>query len=258
MRPCKVLAVAAHPASANQAHERLLMRLGLTLLGLQMALGAQVFDAGERLVYRAGFRLLAAGETVMEVSNDSLPDGSRVIRVSSRTRTDPVFDPLYKIRDRIDIWLDPATAELRRMVRDLNEGRYHRQDTSRVDAATGHLYARGDTIALDGPVFDPIGAIYHLRKRDLAVGDTIRLNIFDGRRLRLIAIRVSGPIIKKVPAGTFDCLALLPTSTDNTKLTKNGDFLRIWLSNDAHRIPIRIEQRTNFGLLVLRLAEIGP
>ena len=231
------------------------MRFGSLLLILTTTLSAQGFKAGERLVYRAGFRLIAAGETVMEVSNDTLSDGSSALRVSSMTRTDPMIDPIYKIRDRIDVLLDPATVELRQMARDLNEGRYHRKDTSRVDAISRHLYARGDTTVLDGPIFDPIGAIYHLRKRELTVGDTVHMMIFDGRRLRSIAIRVSGPIIKKVPAGTFECLALLPTSTDNTKLTKHGDFLRIWLSNDDRRIPIRVEQRANFGLLVLRLAE---
>ena len=213
---------------------------------------------GERLVYRAGFRLLAAGETVMETSARVSTEGDTLLHVTARTRTDPFFDALYPIDDHIELWLEPGTGALRRMVRDLNEGRFHRRDSSWVDTAQMVLYTRGDTLQLAGPVFDPIGAIYHLRSLDVVVGDTVRLTIFDGRRLRPIAVRVSGPVMKASPAGTFECLALLPVSLDERQLTKAGDVLRLWLSNDERRLPVRIEQRASFGLLVLRLLSVSP
>ena len=106
------------------------------------------------------------------------------------------------------------------------------------------------------PVFDPIGAIYYLRSLPLTIGDEIHLTIFDGRRLRKIAITVSGIEQIKVPAGEFECLVLKPTPLDNKRLTSADGILHLWLTDDRRRIPVRIEQKAGFGTIVLRLAEV--
>lgn len=211
----------------------------------------------ETLTYRAGFRVLSVGETTMTREYQTDSTGIERLYISATTKTDPIVSSLYVMDDLIQLWLDPTTAAMGRMERILNEGSYHLRDTSWVDETTDLLYFRRDTVALSEPLFDPIGAIYHFRYRDLAVGDTIRINVFDGKHIRPFAVRVSGPVTKKVPAGKFECLALLPTSLDGKKLTKSGDMLRIWLTNDARRLPVQIEQRINYGMLVLRLSEIG-
>lgn len=236
--------------------------IAMMLPPLQPALAqgaSRVETATEKLVYTAGFRLLSAGTATMQsvTTVDSL--GQEQLHITALTRTYPLFDRLYKIDDRIDLWLDPATAQLRKIVRNLNEGSYHHRDTSWVDADTELLYANGDTLATGGPIFDSIGAIYHMRRREMAVGDTFMITIFDGKKLRPIAIKVSGPVSRTVPAGTFSCLALLPTSLDGRKITKSGDLLRIWVTDDQRRLPVQIEQRSNYGMLVLKLAEwSGP
>ena len=216
---------------------------------------AQDGPATETLVFTAGFRLLSVGTSTMvsTVTKDSR--GREQLHISSLTRTHPFFERLYKIDDSIELWLDPITAQFGKMVRNLNEGSYHRSDSSWIDPAAAVLDSRGDTLTVDGPLFDPIGAIYHLRRRDIAVGDTIQLTIFDGKNLRPIAIYVSGPVIRSVPAGKFSCLALLPTSLDGRKITKSGDLLRIWLTDDDRRLPVQVEQRSNYGMLVLKLVE---
>lgn len=231
------------------------------LLGGALALAphqvtlAQAGPAAEKLVFTAGFRLFSAGTATMHSVETLDAVGQVRLHISARTRTHPFFDRLYKIDDRIDLWLDPGTAQLRKMVRNINEGSYHRHDSSWVDPETQLLYANGDTVAISGPIFDPIGAIYHMRRREIAVGDTFQVTIFDGKRLRPIAITVSGPVTRTVPAGKFTCLALLPTSLDGRKITKSGDLLRIWLTDDERRLPVQIEQRSNYGMLVLKLVE---
>ena len=150
---------------------------------------------------------------------------------------------------------DPATAALGRMERELNEGSYHLRDTSRIDESAQRLIFRHGSVERSEPLFDPIGAIYHFRQRKLVIGDTVTIDVFDGKHIRPFAVRISGPVTKSVPAGTFSCLALLPASLDGKKLTKSGDLLRIWLTADERRLPVQIEQRSNFGMLVLRLSE---
>jgi len=213
----------------------------------------QPFKTGETLIYATGFRLFSAGTSTMEIVAQ---EGDSSLHIVSQVRTNDFFDHLYRIRDRIDLWLDSSTLELRHMRRDIHEGRYARRDTTTVNRETGFSHARDDTLTVAEPVFDPIGVIYYLRSLPLAIGDEIPLAIFDGRHLRKIAIIVGGPERIRVPAGEFECLVLKPESLDDRSLTSAADYLRVWLSADERRLPVRIEQRASFGKIVLKLAEV--
>ncbi|UCH63014.1 MAG: DUF3108 domain-containing protein [Fidelibacterota bacterium] len=211
------------------------------------------FKVGETLIYTTGFRLFSAGTSTMEIVKQ---DEDSVLHIVSQVRTGDFFDHLYRIRDRIDLWLDSRTLELRHMLRDIYEGGYERRDTTYVDREAGLIYARRDTLTVAEPVFDPIGAIYYFRTLPLAIDDEVHLAIFDGRRLRKIAITVSGVELIKVPAGEFECLVLKPTPLDNKRLTSADGILHLWLTDDQRRIPVRIEQKASFGTIVLKLAEV--
>ncbi|MCH7940348.1 MAG: DUF3108 domain-containing protein, partial [Candidatus Marinimicrobia bacterium] len=93
------------------------------------------------------------------------------------------------------------------------------------------------------------------RSLALELGDRVEITIFDGKRLRDIAVLASKITTIKVPAGELECLLLVPSPLDDRPMTKVGGFLRLWLTNDAARIPARVEQQTNFGTMVLKLAK---
>ncbi|MEE9466561.1 MAG: DUF3108 domain-containing protein [Candidatus Neomarinimicrobiota bacterium] len=213
------------------------------------------FSIGEKLVYNAGFRLLSVGTTIMELTGPDTIGADTTYHVLSRVQTFPVFNRLYRINDRVDLWLDRRSLELRRMKRNINEGRFHRRDSARVDVQAGLIYTRTGTLELSGTVLDPIGAIYYFRTLELNLGDRVQITLFDGRRLRPVAVEVSKIVSIKVPAGRFECLLLVPSSLDDRPMTKVNGFLRLWLTNDAARIPVRVEQRTKYGTMVLKMTE---
>jgi hypothetical protein len=233
-----------------------MMRLLIVIASLAGYLSAQAFpfQHGEILTYDAGFRLFSAGRTLMQVSEDTTARMEGSLRIVSRTETYPFFDRVYRIRDQVTVWLDPHTMELRYMVRDIHEGRYERQDTSRVEG--GRIYTRRDTLTVEAPIYDPVGVVYYLRNLPLELGSQIELNIFDGRHVRKIAISVRGLETVTVPAGEFECLVLKPASLDQRRLTKVDGLLHLWLSNDSARIPVRLEQKTGFGTMILRLERV--
>lgn len=238
---------------------RALSRSWLLILCCVLPLVGQThpFSRGEQLVYAAGFRLFTVGTTTMEVMTPDSLSRDTALHIVSQVKTKPLFNRLYRIDDRVDLWLDHQSLQLLAMRRNINEGKYHRRDTAFVDPQAGLVFAGTDTLTAEGPVFDPIGAIYYLRSQPLNLGDTFELSIFDGRRLRPMTITVTGPVSIKVPAGEFDCLVLSPTPLDDQPTTKVGGFLKLWLALDERRTPVRVEQRTNFGTMVLKLVEIN-
>ncbi len=226
--------------------------LAISFIGYLFGQTTQI-PAGETLVYTTGFRLFSAGTSTIEMIND---EEDTLLNVISEVRTSSFFDHIYRVRDRIDLWLDPVTLELRRMQRDIHEGKYERQDTTVVDLKAGFIFTRRDTLAVDGPVYDPIGVVYYLRSLPLDIGDKIDLSIFNGRRLQSITITVSGPERLQVPAGEFQCLVLKPEAQEGQRLTKVDGLLHLWLSQDSNRIPVQLEQTSNIGTMVLKLMEV--
>ena len=236
---------------------RLIFRL-LILIAAPVCLFGQAtpFEVGERLTYLAEFGVLNAGTSTIHISDHDTLAGKPTLHLVSETSTNSFFDYLYRVRNTINFWVDPGTTTLQRLIRDIHEGSYQRRDTTIV-GSEGQIYpGRGDALFADEPVFDPLGAVYHLRTRALPLGAIIHLKVYDYRRLRDVVVQVGGPTQVKVPAGEFECLILKPAPRDQRQLTKTSGLLRVWLTNDERRLPVRIEQRASFGTMVLKLTEI--
>ncbi|MCK4577318.1 MAG: DUF3108 domain-containing protein [Candidatus Marinimicrobia bacterium] len=211
------------------------------------------FSNAEKLTYEAGFRLLSVGTTTMQVEETDSTEAAAIV-IRSKVLTYPIYDRLYKIDDHVVVQLDARTLQLQYLWRNINEGRYHRLDSSLVVASDSLIYTRKDTLAYLPPLYDPIGTIYYLRTQPLKTGTRFQLTIFDGRRLRPIAVEVQKVEKITVPAGEFECYRLVPAPLDDQPMTKVRGFLQLWLSTDEARIPVRIEQQTNFGTMVLKLS----
>ena len=48
----------------------------------------------------------------------------------------------------------------------------------------------------------------------------------------------------------------IPVSSNNKDLFKNSGQMRIWLTKDSLKIPIKIEQKLRFGTITLKLNKI--
>ena len=59
----------------------------------------------------------------------------------------------------------------------------------------------------------------------------------------------------RVPAGTYTCLKAEPLSPDGQPLLKNNGEMRVWLSDDNLKLPVKIEMKTNIGNLIMKLKD---
>lgn len=241
---------------ANTTHEADLMRIVLVFMLIVATVAGQrtSFNQGETFTFDTGFRLLTVGTTVMQIVDDGASAQPGQIHVVTQITTKPFYDRFYKINDRIDLWLAEPNMEIRRVRRSISEGKYQLEDSALVLPDSNLIHYRKGTLTSEGPVYDPMGAIYHFRLLPLNVGDVVKFTIFDGKRLRPIAIKVRGIVDVTVAAGTFECLELVPSPLDDLPMTKVNGVLSLWLSNDERRLPVQIEQKTKFGTMVLRLS----
>ncbi len=215
----------------------------------------QPFVSGEKLVYSAGFRFFSAGTATLEILADTL-NGIPSYRVISRTRTDGLLDRFYQVRDEINVWLDYNEFNLLKMEKKIHEGRYRKNFTAVVDPLTQVVDTGKKQFKLPGNVVDPTSAIYYMRTKPLNIGDKYSFYSFDNGKVKEILVTVTRTGTVSVPAGIFRCVLVSPSSADGSQLLKNEGQMKIWFSTDDRKLPVKIEQKTSLGTMILELKSV--
>ncbi len=191
----------------------------------------------------------------MEIRKDTL-NGQVVSKLISSTNTNSFLDNFYKVRDEIVVWMDEDDQQLLQVHKDIHEGRYKKKHYARIDTVALQAYSGKDTLDLPGKVYDPISVVYYLRRQDLTVGNALHFNTYDNGKIKEVFVSVEKEDRVAVPAGIFNCIVLTPASADGKKLLKNKGQMKVWLSDDEHKYPVRIEQKTNVGTMLLELEKV--
>ncbi|MCK4640767.1 MAG: DUF3108 domain-containing protein [Candidatus Marinimicrobia bacterium] len=225
------------------------------MLNIAAGQTAHPFSVGERIEYSTWFNFVKGGVSSLEVvSFDSL-NSIPVYHIRSVTESNPFFDRFYKVRDKMDSWIDVSGLYSRKFRKSLREGRYRKKYSVRFDYHQMQAISQNDTVSIDSIIHDGISIFYYVRALDLSVGDVIDLNYFDNDKLRPFKIKVENKENIKVPAGEIECYVLTPFS-EKGKLFKNKNLVTIYLSTDEKRIPVMISSEALFGSMILKLESI--
>ena len=101
---------------------------------------------------------------------------------------------------------------------------------------------------------DGLAALYVLRARPFKAGETFTTMVADSGGLYSVPVRVGAPEQVRVPAGEFSAWPLTAEILDaqNQAVWKN---IAVWISNDARRLPVRLQAELPVGHFVLSLRE---
>ena len=209
---------------------------------------------GEELHYSAGFRLFPAGNAILSLKSDSL-NGKLTYLLSTSVKTNSFLDNFYEVRDETLSWLNVGDFSLLKTVKKIREGKYHRNHSAHISGDSLLIWNK-KYFTITEPVYDPIAFIYFLRSQKLSVGDTFHFLSASEKKIREVGVNITGKESINVSAGSFDCLKVEPVSSDGVPLLKNNGELRVWLSNDNKKLPVKIEMKTNVGTMVMKLKEI--
>ena len=92
--------------------------------------------------------------------------------------------------------------------------------------------------------------------QQLNIGNRYNFLSYGESSMKKVIIDITKKEKISVPAGTFNCYKIEPVSGDGRPLLKNNGVMRVWLSDDSLRIPIKIEQNTNIGTMVMKLKKL--
>ncbi len=219
----------------------------------------QVFMPGEKIVYKLyynwNFVWLAAGEVTFLVHE--LDD---FYHIMVRGRTYESYEWFYKVRDNYESYLDKETLLPRIHIKDVNEGGYTRYDRTSFDQAAGKaISSRGRTrddledqeIALDECMHDLISIVYYARNldyKDMQKGQEIPIKILMDRDIHPLSLKYLGaePNLKVRNGGRYNTQKFSPQLIAG-EVFKEGDEMKIYVSDDQNRLPVLIESPVSVG-----------
>lgn len=230
---------------------------------LAAALSAVPFQDGETLTFNVKYGVAAAGTTTME-ARTSTYEGNPVWYLNMSAKTHSFFDPVYKVRDKIESWWDKKTLLPYKFSKNLQEGSYRQNRIHTFDqkGLTSHYQRwnfkngiwKHEDLVLPFTTQDALSAIYNIRTKSLAPGSRIKMNVTSDGRSVVTDVIVQRREKVSTIFGMIDCLVVEPRLQSGTLFNQKGKFL-IWLTDDAYKIPVRIESAITIGSFVAKLSD---
>ena len=208
----------------------------------------------EVLHYSVSFRYFSAGNATLSMTSDTLND-KMVYLLTSTLKTNSFLSKFYSIRDEIKSWLSLDNLSLIKTMQKIREGRYRRNHNALI-LGDSLAVSKDRNLELPGNVYDPMAFIYFLRQQKLIEGDQYSFYSYGPKKIKEIIVHITGKEMIKVPEGTHNCYKIEPISGDGKPLLKNNGIMKVWLSEDSLHLPVKIEQNTKIGAIVMQLKSI--
>lgn len=230
------------------------------------------FQSGESLTYKVyynwGSVWLSGGEVYFKLAQEDL-NGVPVLHASGEATSYKSFDWLFKVRDKVDTYMNSETLQSYKFSRDVYEGGYTFYRSYIWDREKNIIYSYHDnrkgkkgtkTITDADPCgVDLLSTFYWMRTLDLTnakKGDKIPVKMAIDDAQYDMYVRYDGKETYETKLGTFNCIKLKPLLQEG-EIFKEGEGMTIWLTDDDNRIPVRVESDLAVGRITCDLKSYG-
>ncbi|MBE7413464.1 MAG: DUF3108 domain-containing protein [Leptospiraceae bacterium] len=252
---------------------------------LQFSLSAEPFQVGELLRYKIVWKFMTVGYSTMGVPG-TIPCGKYNCYIFLSTAKGTSFiDKFFPVEDRITSFWIPELKKPVWTEKNLNEGNFHKKynaafhlkekkATWTLEQISGNSnrpkikrkdavwkYKHGTTYSLPDDFQDILSAVYYMRgfdtKKDL--GQSFEIQLFDDLKLSVLKVKIiKQEELKLVVNGKtkiYNSIATEPYFHTSGVFQSAGN-IRLWISTDYRRIPLRIQAKIPYiGSILVELEE---
>lgn len=212
------------------------------------------FGEGEKLTFAIQYGLIYAGDATLEIRNISVIDSVKAYHIISTARTNRAFDVVFKVRDRVESFMDFDNLFTLRFEKHLREGDFKRDERVEFDQRK-HLAVYPDkNVPIPPNTQDFLSALYYARTLPIEEGQAISMANHSGGKNYPIYVKVHGRERVRVPAGEFDCLVVEPVLQTSSLFEHKGK-LTIWVTDDTLRMPVLMRSKVVIGAFEAVLKE---
>ncbi len=222
------------------------------------------FKVGETLTYDVTWSsYLVAGSATATVK-ERRPSATRTHAddIVAEGRPLALLQKIYNIYYRMDTLVDSASLLSQRTSLESQVGSSKRLATTTFDRATRRAVHEDKTetpARVDFPVpaqiQDGLSALYSLRASPLKTGQRVAMPVADGGAIYNVTMDVGAVERLRVPAGDMGAWNVKVTITD-AKGQPAATNAAVWISNDARRLPLKMQAGLPVGDFVLALRDV--
>ena len=213
------------------------------------------FAVGEKLSYSAKLGMLTLGSATLEVISLDTIRGVESFRLRFRLKGKNAF---YSLEDVLESWVGTSDLISRRFVQDFveNDKPKHRLYEIYPDSGFFRQHGRDTTFATPAQPLDDAGFFYFVRVTPLEVGRRYSYARYFRKEKNPVTIEVLKREKLELPDGSdVRCLVLHPVIDTKGLFSKRSET-RIWLTDDARRLPVQVRTKFPFGTITLRLKDM--
>ncbi len=210
----------------------------------------------EKLVYSLYWSGIKAGSASLEVDNTA--EGVRII---SRAASADFISLFYRVEDIVQstLYQDGYPKNYRIKLR---EGRHRRnkevefseelEKGSQKIIYKNRLNNETAEFSFEKKAYDSLSGFYAIRKRQLKIGNSEYINVFDSKKLWNVEVQVLRKEHISTPAGEFNTIVIKPILKSEGIFMKKGDVY-IWLTDDERKIPVMMKSKIKIGSITAKL-----
>ncbi len=214
---------------------------------------------GEKLTYDIRWKKLPAGKRTDSILKKEVVNGKDVYHIQSEMKTRSLFR-VYSFRNQQEMYFDPMTLSPVRFENHVQDRKY--RATVKIDFREGEAgYEKISRLKPKSPqkreakvieipvgTQDELSTIYFLRSKQLTLGGIYFFPVLAKGKVHKATLTVERmEFVKNKVLGRVKTLVL--------RSSRGGRF---WITDDARRLPVKLEFDSKMGTVKATLSEIEP
>lgn len=217
----------------------------------------RAYTVGERLTFAVQYGNITAGYAVLSIPQVVEISGRPAFHVVAEARTHPFFETFFKVRDRIESFIDVDYGFPWRYEKHLREGGYSADAFYLFDQRRGLILEpdKGKEAPMPIGSQDVMSCFYWFRTLPLDVGDSAVIPVTaDDMKSYELKVDVLRKERVRTLAGEFDAIVVQPHLKFQGVFQQRGEVF-VWITDDERRIPVRVRSKIVIGNININLQD---
>jgi hypothetical protein len=206
----------------------------------------RAFKDGENISFHVYYSVIGlyvnAGTANFSINTEQVNNKVTYHVVGSGT-SNPSYDWIFKVRDRYESFIDTATLQPLKFIRNIEEGGFKKYENITFNHQANTAVTTNGVFKIPSCVQDVLSSIYYARNFNFdnyRSGDKIPFFMFLDNEVYNLYIKYLGKEEIKTKFGKFKAIKFKPLLVKGT-LFQGGEKMTVWVSDDENHIPLRIE-----------------
>ena len=217
----------------------------------------RAYAVGEKLTFAVQYFTATAGYAILSIPEYSVQQGRVCAHIVAEAKTHPFFETFFKVRDRIETYIDADSLIPWRYEKHIREGGFS-ADAGYVFDQRAHKMLepdKGKSVTVTAETQDVLSCFYWFRTMELTPGKDATIHVAADNMLSYeLLVNVLRREKVSTLAGEFDCILVQPHLKYDGIFQQKGEVF-VWISDDQRRIPVKIQTKIAIGSINLTLQD---